>query len=194
VRSTDLHRKSLTSRKSEVPFLPSPPASDTWLDIATGIGAILGSAAVGAAGALAFLFGRRASASISVEIHPTPQGFVIATRPRVKAVGIFRVSFGAGKEGVTVRVAEVYVDPEEGDLKEAQWWEGSGFFGQQYVDPGEELTTSVTFAPVNPADTVIGWQVYLKINAPTRFGWFRTAWWADQVFIALPESAGGTGR
>lgn len=161
------------------------PTPDTWLDIVTGTAAILGGSAVVVGGVLACLFGRRASVSVSAEVHETPSGFVIAARPTVKAVGIFRVSFGETK-GTTVRLTESYID-QDSHLQEGQYWELDSAFGQQYVDPGEELPTSVVFQPVNPAESVIGWFVFLRISAPTRLGRLRTAWWADQVFVARPS-------
>jgi hypothetical protein len=114
----------------------------------------------------------------------TPHGVVVTARPCVKAVGLFRVTFHKEK-GVTVRLTEVYV--ENGDLKEGRHWENMGAFGQQYVDAGEELRTTVTFAPMNPPSSVIGWVIYLKVGAPTRLAKFRTAWWADQVFVPRPS-------
>jgi hypothetical protein len=96
----------------------------------------------------------------------------------VKAVGLFRVKFRAS-EGVTVRLTEVYV--EGGELKEGRFWTAEDAFGQQYVDAGEELPTTVVFPPMNPPGSVIGWLVYLKIAAPARLAKFRGAWWTDQV-------------
>lgn len=164
------------------PVLPPP---DTWLNIVTGTGAILGSATVVAGGLLAFLFGRRASVSLSAEVYETPSGFVVAARPTVKAVGIFRVSFGETR-GTTVRLTEAYLDQDD-LLQEGEYWELESAFGQQYVDPGEELTTSVVFQPVRPVESVVGWYVFLGISAPTRLGRLRTAWWADQIFVARPS-------
>ena len=166
------------------------PPPDHWLDIVTGIGAILGGSAGAGGAVLAFLFGRRASVSISADVHTTPRGFVVSTRPKVRAVGIFRVGFGDDR-GVVVRLTEVGVDPD-GDLQETDnAWEHTGAFGQQYVDPGEELTTTVTFAPMNPEPSVIGWMVYLRISAPTRLARVRTAWWVTQVFVTRPASEQG---
>jgi hypothetical protein len=82
-------------------------------------------------------------------------------------------------------LTEVFVG-DQGALDEAEFWEYSSAFEQQYVDPGEELTTTVTFSPVNPPVSVIGWLVYLKITAPARLARFRTGWWADQVFVPRP--------
>ena len=111
-------------------------------------------------------------------------GVVVAARPIVKAVGIFRVKFHA-TEGVIVRLTEVYI--EEGELREGRFWTKTGAFGQQYVDAGEELPTTVVFPPIRPPGSVIGWLVYLKVAAPTRLMRFRSAWWMDQVFVPRPD-------
>ncbi|MGC9963200.1 MAG: hypothetical protein ABSE47_15020 [Acidimicrobiales bacterium] len=154
-----------------------------WLTIVTGVGSFATAAGIGTGAVLAVLYGRKASVSISAEAHLTESGVVVSARPMVKAVGIFRVKFHV-TEGVSVRLTEVYV--ENGDLKEGQFWTKGGAFGQQYVDSGEELTTTVVFSPMSPAPSVIGWLVYLKIAAPTRLTKFRTAWWADQAFVPRP--------
>jgi hypothetical protein len=136
---------------------------------------------------IALLYGRKASVSITATSHVTEWGVVIAARPIVKAVGLFRVRFHA-IEGATVQLTEVYV--EDGELKEAQSWTDAGAFGQQYVDAGEELATTVIFPPVNPPGSVIGWNVYLKIAAPTPLARLRGAWWTDQIFVPRPEPHG----
>ena len=158
-----------------------------WLSIVTGIGAIATTAGVATGAVLAALYGRRASVSVTASPHVTPSGIIVTARPVVKAVGLFRVKFHA-TEGVTVRLAEVYIDNSE--LKEGQFWSESRAFDQQYVDAGEELPTTVVFPPVNPSPSVIGWMVYLNVAAPTRLAKTRSAYWADQVFVPRPDQAG----
>lgn len=150
--------------------------------IGLGAGATAAAAAIGAV--LAVLYGRRGSASVSATVYSTPSGFVVAARPCVKAVGLFRVKFRDG-EGVTIGLTELYV--ENGDLKEGRIWTNHGAFGQQYVDAGEDLLTTVVFPPMQVAPSVIGWQVFLRVAATTRLAKFRTGWWADQVFVARPN-------
>jgi hypothetical protein len=155
-----------------------------WLTIVTGLGSLATAAGVITGATLAVLYGRKASVSITASPHATPSGVVVAARPIVKAVGIFRVKFHA-TEGVIVRLTEVYI--EEGELKEGRFWTKTGAFGQQYVDAGEELPTTVVFPPIRPPGSVIGWLVYLKVAAPTRLMRFRSAWWMDQVFVPRPD-------
>jgi hypothetical protein len=162
------------------------PAGHDWLSIVTGIGAIAATAAVVTGAVVAVLYGRKASVSVTASPSVTEWGIVVAARPVVKAAGLFRVKFRA-TEGVTVRLTEVYV--EGGELKQGRSWTADGAFGQQYVDAGEELPTTVVFPPMNPPASVIGWLVYLKIAAPARLAKVRGAWWMDQVFVPRPEEA-----
>ena len=161
-------------------------ADHHWLTIVTGLASLATAAGVATGAVLAVLYGRKASVSVTACPHMTPSGIVIAARPIVKAVGLFRVKFHATK-GVTVQLTEVYI--EGGELKEGRTWTKTGAFDQQYVDAGEELPTTVVFPPVSPPGSVIGWLVYLKIAAPTRLAKFRSAWWRDQVFVARPDAA-----
>ena len=151
--------------------------------IVTGLGAFATAAGVAAGAVLALLYGRKGSASVSATAYQTTFGVVVAARPCVKAVGLFRVTFKR-KEGVTLRLAEVHM--AGGELVEGRCWDSSGAFGQQYVDAGEELTTTVVFAPVTPTPSMVGWLVYLNAGAPSRLAKFRTSWWADQVFVPCP--------
>jgi hypothetical protein len=169
-----------------VPTAPLPPP-DAWLNIALGAGAIAGVIGVGVGGVIAYAYGRRASASISAEAHTSGDRVVLAARPVVKAVGIFAVQFHES-QGAVVRVTEIYID-EDGTLQNGRFWEADGVFGQQQVDPGEELTTTVVFPLPPPSASVVGWRVSLGIRAPTRRGLPRaSAAWADRIFVARPDS------
>ena len=153
------------------------------LNILIGLGA--GAGALGVAGGawLALRYGRRASVSVAAVAHSIPGGLVVvSTRPVVKAVGVRRVEFK--EKGVTVRVAEVYV--QDGDLHEGRFWVEDGAFAKEYVDAGEELSTTVVFAPTQPPASVIGWTVYLRVAAPVLLPNWRTNSWADQCFVIRP--------
>ena len=159
------------------------------ISVGTGVGAFV--AAVGAG--YGTLYGRRASVSLSGEAHVIPEAaavppgsFLVVARVRVRAVGLLKVKFHE-ETGAEVRLAEAYVNGDgvvqvEPEDPERSWSEQQAF-GQEYVDPGEELSTSVTFAPLRPDDSVVGWMAFVYIHAPTRLKKFRTAFWADRVFI-----------
>ena len=159
---------------------PFPPP-DHWLNVVTGVGAIAATLGVAGGAILTFLYGRRGSASVSAVVHDTPYGFIIAARPLVKAVGLFRVTFHK-ENGVVVRLTEVKV-LEDGELGQGESWQHTKTFDQEYADPGEELTTTITFTPTKPEARVVGWLVYLQVRAPARFERLRTSRWADQIFL-----------
>ena len=170
--------------------------STHWANIVTSVGAVVaaGGALVGLG--YASLYGRRASVDLSGEVHAIPQAataetgsFLVVVRVRVRAVGVLKVKFHK-TDGATVRLAQAVmgddgllrVDPEDPDGS----WSQQQAFGQEYVDPGEELSTSVTFAPLQPDSSVVGWMAFVYIHAPTRLSRVRTAYWADQIFLARP--------
>jgi hypothetical protein len=144
---------------------------------ATAVGVIYG-------GVLAFLYGRRGSAVISAEAHNTWTGFVLAARPILKAVGIFRVEFPE-RGSATVRVIELHLTTS-GDIKEGRFWEHPAVFGHQFVEAGEELPTTVLFNLADPPSSVVGWTVFFTAEAPTRFRRLRSGSWADQIFVPRP--------
>lgn len=159
--------------------------ADNLLDGFLIAGSTAAAAGVTAGGYAVLRYGRRASVSITAEAHVVSSGFIVSTRPTVRAVGVFPVKFRA-TDGVVVRLTEVYV--ADGELVESEIASDSGHFGEGYADPGEELTTTVTFGPIHPPDSVIGWQAFLRVAAPTRLEKFRTWRWSDQVFIPRPVS------
>ena len=157
------------------------------LNLMIGFGAGLGGLGVLVGGAVAYSYGRRASASITAEAHLGRNRVILAARPVVKAVGIFTVNFHK-EQGAVVRVTEVWAD-QAGELHDGQYWLADGVFGRQQVDPGEDLTTTVVFSLPIPSESVAGWRVSLGIRAPTRKGLPRSsAAWADRVFIPKPET------
>ena len=135
------------------------------LNLVVGLGAFATFAGVVIGAVLAVLYGRTGSASVSASVHLTPAGYVIAARPSVKAVGLFRVKFSE-KAGIVVRLVEIYVDNDQ--LKEGREWTDTSSFGHQYADAGEELLTTVVFGPVQAALTVVGWTVFFRAAATTR--------------------------
>jgi len=159
--------------------------SDRWLNVMTGSGGFATAAGIVVGGWLALQYGRRASVSIDASIYKTPLGLVMSTRPAVKAVGIFRVRFT--DTGVRVSVEEVWID-DSGELQPGRIWEKGANWEQQYVDAGEELTTTVVFRLLDPTARVIGWTVFFRVSAPTRFvAPGASASWADQRFVARPD-------
>ena len=169
------------------------PRADRWLNVMTGLGAT--SAVLGFLGAayLTARYGRRASISINAETSELSGGSVlIAARPEVKSVGLFRVKFH-GTAGALIRVREVYAVEES--VSRTGLWEGqyrlaAAIFGdredRQFAESGETLRTTVLFRVPAP-DGVIGWMVVVSIKAPSRLMPGASVAWGDKVFVRRPE-------
>jgi hypothetical protein len=157
------------------------------LNLVIGVGAFATAAGVVTGGLVAYAYGRRASVSISAVAHTRPTRVLLAARPVVKGTGIFALRFHR-ERGAVVQATEVYVDPA-GVLHDARVWIASSVFGQQQVDSGEELATTVLFSLPLPHDSVVGWRVSVGIRAPTRRAFPKaSAAWADRVFVPRPDS------
>lgn len=164
-----------------------------WATIVTGVGALIAATGILVGGSYATLYGRRASVSLSAEADKIPDAFLVATRVRVKAVGVLRVKFHE-TVGATVRLSEARIG-DDGRLHvesedSGRSWAETKAFAQQYVDPGEELSTTITFGPLYPEESVVGWMAFVYIYAPTRLTRVRIAYSVDRIFIARPPARG----
>jgi hypothetical protein len=182
------------------PNIPSPVlhhvfvSSDHWLNVMTGLGAAAAVLAFLGGAYLAARYGRRASISIDADITELPdRSVLIAARPVVNAVGLFRVKFH-GPSGAVIRVREVYaVEPSvspkglwEGEFRLAPAIFGDDDENQQFVESGEALKTTVLFRVLVP-DGVIGWMVAVSIKAPTRWMPGSSGAWGDKIFLSRPK-------
>lgn len=162
----------------------APASSDPWLNIVLGVAAVATTLGVFAGGYLAARYGRKASVSISAEAHTIDGGVVIATRPVVRAVGLFRVKF-KDDAGAAVWLTEMYLD-DQGGLSSGSKWKQDNIFGPSFVEGGEDLTSTVLFHQPEPKPRVVGWRVSIEITVANRLlpgkGWS----WADQVFVPKP--------
>lgn len=167
--------------------------SDRWLDVMTGIGATVAAAGVLVGGVFAWLYGRRASVSVTAKVHPIPGGnYVLSVRPQVKAVGIFRVKF-RGAKGAIVTVGEVHLDSSRADgMRVGNQWVQEAAFGHQHVDGGEELFATAMFRLATPPYTVVGWLVGLGVVATRRRAPGASEAWSDRVFVPRPDSDAGS--
>lgn len=161
------------------------------LSIMIGAGAVATALGVAAGGVLAGKYGRRASVSIEADVHPSERGVVISVRPTVKAVGVFPVKFLDDPDAVIIRVIDVAVG-DSGQLLRGDIRPKRDVFKQQFVEAGEELSTTCVFPPFPVKPNVIGWTVSIVVSAKTR--WLRrllnvSGYWTDQVFIERPGTA-----
>jgi hypothetical protein len=165
---------------------PAPPP-DRWVNVMTGVGAAVAATGILTGGVIAWLYGRKASVSITAKVHRTADGVILATRPLIKAVGIFRVRF-QGPHGASVQVRELHLDDNAlAGLRLGDQWEQAAVFGEQHADGGEQLPTTVIFRIRNPAPTVVGWVVWVTVQAPTRWVPNASESWADRIFVSTEE-------
>jgi hypothetical protein len=171
-------------------YFVATSSSDRWLNIMTGLGAagaVVAGVGVVVGGIFAWRYGRKASVSISATPHEVPDGVILATRPVVKGVGLFRVKFH-GPKGASVQVREVRLDDSAtSGLRLDRQWEQEAVFGEQHADGGEELPTTVMFRLQEPDPAVVGWVVWVSIQAPTRWMPGSSESWADRIFVPRPK-------
>lgn len=172
--------------------VPGTPRPDRWLDVMLGVGSFAAVGGFLGGVYVAARYGRKASVSLTASATRSPggNGVILAARPSVKAVGVFRVRFhdrGAG----TVKVTELFAyEDEEGysELEDGPFWYSEPLFQQQFVEGGEELLTTATFPLPSPAPAMVGWRVSVEIDVPYRFLRRHPGWqWVDQVFVPVPE-------
>jgi hypothetical protein len=153
-----------------------------WVDASEAAGSI--AAALGLLGgvAIAWFYGRKATAQVAAEAYLANGSVLLSTRPSICAVGLFRLKF-TGDDGATVRVTEMV--QTEHDLRDGRHWDAEAIFGESFVEGGETLTTTVVF-PLGPLPVeVVGWRVSFGVTVqrwPSGQGWS----WADQVFVPRP--------
>lgn len=165
---------------------PAFPAPDQLFDFVTEIGAAATAIGVAVGGLFAAHYGKRASTSVSATASETPNGIMMVVRPVIKAVGIFRVHFEEGR-GSYISVQEMIFDGEGVLVPRGDPVRTEGFFDGQFVEAGEELTTSVLFSQVPCSDSTVGWQVFLRVGSPLRWSRLRRTenpWWNDRVFVS----------
>jgi len=164
-------------------------SGDHWLNLSLGVGAIFGVLAVIGGGICTARYGRRGCLSVTAELVQSSQLTAILVRPRIKAVGVFRIRFSYTR--VTVEV--VAYDENGRYLSSSSPMMKENVFGDSFVEGGEELLTSVLIPVTHPDVTTIGWFARIEVKAPPRFlrGRFSTfsfaksAYWYDTVFVPI---------
>jgi hypothetical protein len=98
------------------------------------------------------------------------------------------VQFQKG-EGSFLRVEETSFDETTGGLVRGSHKDFEGAFDGQFVEAGEELTTTVVFDQPPLLESTVGWNVYFIVGAPTQWNRLRrsaSGWWLDQTFVPCP--------
>jgi hypothetical protein len=158
---------------------------DTWLNVALGLAACAAILAFAGAAFAAFRYSQKATITIEASAHRTPQGMVVAARPSVTPLGPFRFRF-APEDGALVDFSEVLsVDgagTEDGEVRPSR----KAFPGNQWISPGETLTSSLIFKVDPETPRLLGWLVCLSIHSRGKV--IRNGLhWTDRDFVPLPE-------
>ena len=156
-----------------------------WVDASNAAGSYAAVLGLGGGIVLALRYSRRASVTVTAELHEVSGGAVIAVRPTVRDDGVFPLTF-LKKDGATVTVTEMILG-EDGKISDGEPWPGP-IFDRQFVEGGETLTTSVLFPLRTIPPNVIGWRVSVEINVRR---WLHRQsskpWsWSDRVFVPRP--------
>lgn len=158
-----------------------------WVDASTSAGAY--AAVLGLAGGVvvALRYGRKASVTVSADVHAIDGHVIIAARPTVHAVGVLRLSLLRSGGGADVIVAEMVKDGET--VRQRRAWTEINVFDRQVIEAGETLATTVIF-PIGALDPeVVGWRASFDVHVKrwSLLGRRKTWSWPDRVFIPRPS-------
>jgi hypothetical protein len=143
-----------------------------WTEIAGAAGGIAAVVGVLGGALIAVLYGRKASAQVTAEVHMKEGEFVLAARPSISAAGVFRLRFAVA-DGITVRATEI-IRTDTG-LEDGQFWDGEGVFDKAFVEGGETLMTTVLFLLGPSFPGLVGWRVSFGVSVERKLfggpGW-----------------------
>jgi hypothetical protein len=118
-------------------------------------------------------------------IYEAAGTLLMAARPSVRAVGVFRLAF-ADDESCSISVTEVWSTTD--GLVDGATWRSPAIFGTSVVEAGESIWTTVLFDLGPPADYLVGWRVVLDVALTRRFRPGRDWVWDDRVFVPAPAA------
>ena len=139
---------------------------------------------------VAFVYGRKADASVSGKVHIAPNGdLVLEARPSIHAVGFRGLRLAGGDEWASASVQATEVWLADGHLDDGFVWDAGEIFGTEevVVGGGETLTTTVLIELGRPPPrAVIGWRVTFTGTTRRTLGF--GAWaWEDRAFVPAPS-------
>jgi len=156
----------------------------TWADVFSAAGATAAVAATVGGAIIAVRYGRKATAQVEATAHLASGTTIIAVRPSVRAVGVFRLVF-RDEDGCIVTVTEVWTTPD--GLADGRKWQSEAVFGPSFVEAGETIWTTVIFDVGTRDRRVVGWRVALAVTVARRF-WRDREWsWDDRIFVPAPS-------
>lgn len=173
-------------------FFPTlPPSSEApsgvhWANIFLSAGALAAVLGFTAGVILAILYSRKATAEVTADVHTTLNGTILAVRPSVAALGALKLQF----EQQSLEVSEVLRRAEGHGTEDGFTWPARPAFPadmrgkEQFVSPGETLTSSAIYDVDPKKPRLVGWVVCLNIKSK---GLIRHGLnWSDRIFVPLP--------
>lgn len=173
-----------------------PVAPDHLYNFITAAGALAAVAGLLIGAVVALLYSRKAAATVSAQLHETPNGIVLAVRPGVQALGPFKLKFATGDKGAEVTVTPVFAT-EKGTRSSQDKARQKPAFPKditgkaQFVSPGETLTSSRIFRVDPLPPDLIGWIVTLSIASRGLVR--RGLHWADETFVPVASPSAPEG-
>ncbi len=169
----------------------------SWTDVMTAVATAVSSLVVLLGASVGLLVGARwvRRADVGIEAEPLVDlgdRVLLPVRIRIRSVGLVRLSL-LGDFLPRARVIEVL----RGELgpRDGATWVYPKVWPADYIEPGETVSTTVTFWLPTDDPVIIGWRVVVEY--PT-VGWIRrwgvprraTWFWDDNVFVGRPTAIG----
>ena len=180
---TELARDPSRRRDAELRSTRVPLVASIWTDVFSAAGSVAAVLAAVGGALVAVRYGRKATAQVEAAAYEAAGTLVLAARPSVRAVGVFRLTFRE-EQGCTITVTEVWTT--QSGLAEGRQWQTEAVFGPNFVEAGETIWTTVLFELGPPAERLIGWRVVLNIAVTRRFQREREWTWDDRIFVPTP--------
>jgi hypothetical protein len=159
--------------------------ASTWSEAFSAAGATAAVAATLVGAIVAVRYGRKATAQIEASVYEAAGTILMAARPSVRAVGVFRLAF-TGDDSSIISVTEVWTTQD--GLVDGSTWRSPAVFGSSFVEAGESIWTTVVFDLGPPSEYLVGWRVVLDVALTRRFR-RGTDWvWDDRVFVPSPAA------
>jgi hypothetical protein len=153
----------------------------TVTDIIGDIGGVAGVIAGLGGSWFALMYGRKANATVTATAQLTPHlEVVLGVRPTVSGVGLFRTKLlGTSR----LHVTQVVSGPD--GLSLGTPWMNTFEWPAPFIVPGETLSTEVVFDLGAARAEVVGWRVYLFVDARRLSA--AKGQWGDRIYVSAPK-------
>jgi hypothetical protein len=163
-------------------FVPFVIAA-VWSDAFSAAGATAAVIATVGGAVVAIRYGRKATAQIEASVYEAGNTILLAARPSVRAVGVFRLAFA---DDCRTTVTEVWTTRE--GLVQGRKWGSRAVFGPSFVEAGETIWTTVVFDLGPPSEYLVGWRAVFDVTVSRRFGRNGEWVWNDRIFVPSPSA------